>query len=101
VPPTPTWTASDDRRELAAAWQQLIGFTTLPREIVAPVRRLGGHRKSIDHPAQDWLDLVARTDRVAVLGVRIHNLDDLGSYALVGFDRSIAGAGFEPATFGL
>jgi uncharacterized NAD(P)/FAD-binding protein YdhS len=79
VPPTPTWTASVDRHELVAAGHQLIEFTTLPREIVAPARSLDGRRKSIDNPAQDWLDRVARTDRVAVLGVRIRDLDDLAA----------------------
>ena len=61
------------------AGHELIEFTTPPREIVAPVRSLDGRRESIDNPAQDWLDGVARTDRVAVLGVPIRDLDDLAA----------------------
>jgi UvrD/REP helicase N-terminal domain len=77
VPPTLTWTASVDRRELVAAGLELIEFTTLRREIVAPARSLDGRRESIDNPAQDWLDRVARANRLAVLGVWIRDLDDL------------------------
>jgi hypothetical protein len=47
-----------------AAGHQLIEFTTLPREIVAPARSLGGRRNGIDNLAPDWLDHVAQTDRV-------------------------------------
>lgn len=47
-------------------------------------------------PVQNWLDRVARTDRVAVLGVRIRYLDDLAASHGYG-----SGAGFDPATFGL
>jgi UvrD/REP helicase N-terminal domain len=79
VPPTLTWTTSVDRRELVAAGHELIEFTTLRREIVAPARSLDGRRESIDNPAQDWLDRVARAYRVAVLGVRIRDLDDLAA----------------------
>lgn len=62
-----------------AAGHQLIECTTLPREIVAPARSLDACRKSIDNPAQGWLDRVPRTDRVAVLGVRIRDLDHLAA----------------------
>jgi len=62
-----------------AAGHELIEFTTLRREVVAAARRVDGRRKSIDNPAQDWLDRVARADRLAIVGVRIRNLDDLAA----------------------
>ncbi len=79
MPPSLTWTAAVDRRALVAAGHELIEFTTLRREVVAAARRVDGRRKSIDNPAQDWLDRVARADRLAVVGVRIRNLDDLAA----------------------
>ena len=79
MPPSLTWTASVDRRALVAAGHELIEFTTLRREVVAAARRVDGRRKSIDNPAQEWLDRVARADRLAVVGVGIRNLDDLAA----------------------
>ena len=61
------------------AGHELIEFTTPPREIVAPARSLDGRRESIENPAQDWLERVAPTDRVVVLGVPIRHLDDLAA----------------------
>ena len=77
MPPSLTWTASVERGALEAAGHELIEFTTLRREVVAPARRVGRRRKSIDNPAQDWLNRVAQADRLAVIGVRIRDLDDL------------------------
>lgn len=79
MPPSLSWTASVDRRALVAAGHELIEFTTLRRQVVAAARRVDGRRKSIDNPARDWLDRVARADRLAVVGVRIRNLDDLAA----------------------
>ena len=79
MPPSLTWTASVDRRALVAAGHEVIEFTALRREVVAAARRVDGRRTSIDNPAQDWLDRVARADRLAVVGVRIRNLDDLAA----------------------
>jgi DNA helicase-2/ATP-dependent DNA helicase PcrA len=74
-----TWTASADRRTLATAGCELIDFSALCRDIVAPARRLDARRESIANPAHDWLARVARAQTLAVLGVRIRDLDDLAA----------------------
>ena len=79
MPPSLTWVASVDRGALGAAGHDLIEFTTLRRDVIALARRVDGRRKSIENPAQAWLDRVARADRLAVVGVRIRDLDDLAA----------------------
>lgn len=44
-----------------------------------PQRRVHGRGKSIDNPAQNSLDRVARADRLPVVEVRIRDLDDLAA----------------------
>jgi DNA helicase II / ATP-dependent DNA helicase PcrA len=77
VPPSLSWAASVDRDALRAAGHEVIDFATLRRDVVAPARRTGTRRRSIENPAQGWLDRVAQADRLAVVGVQIRDLDDL------------------------
>ena len=79
MPSSLTWAASVDRGALEAGGHDVIDFAALRREVIAPARRIDGRRKSIDNPAQAWLDRVARADRLAVVGVRIGELDDLAA----------------------
>jgi len=57
-------------------------------EVIARARKTGAQRKSIDKPAQEWLDQVADARRLAVLGVTLRDLDDLA--ALHGYVREPA-----------
>jgi len=77
VTPSLTWTASIDRDALLAAQYELIEFAALRREVIAPARKTGTRRTSIDNPAQAWLNRVADARRLAVLSVRLRDLDDL------------------------
>jgi len=77
VAPSLTWTASIDRDALLAAQYELVEFAALRREVIASARKTGTKRTSIDNPAQEWLDRVAHSRRLAVLSVRLRNVDDL------------------------
>jgi DNA helicase-2/ATP-dependent DNA helicase PcrA len=72
-----TWTASADREALIAAKYELIEFAALRREVIDPARKRRTRRTSIANPAQGWLDRVAQTPRLAILGVTLRDLDDL------------------------
>jgi ATP-dependent DNA helicase UvrD/PcrA len=77
VTPSLTWAASIDRDVLLAAQYELIEFAALRREVIAPARKTGTKRTSIDNPAQEWLDRVAGSRRLAIVGVRLRDVDDL------------------------
>ncbi len=79
MPPSLTWATSVDRGALLAADYGLIEFAALRREVIAPARKAGARRTSIDNPAQEWLDRLADSRRLAVVGVRLHELDDLAA----------------------
>jgi hypothetical protein len=74
-----TWTASADRETLIAAKYELIEFAALRREIIDSACKRRTRRTSIDNPAQDWLDRVAQSPRLAILGVTVRDLDDLAA----------------------
>jgi DNA helicase II / ATP-dependent DNA helicase PcrA len=77
MPPSLTWAESLDRDALRADRYDPIAFAALRREVVGPARKSGPRRTSIDNPAEEWLDRVAHTPRLAVVGVRLRDLDDL------------------------
>jgi DNA helicase II / ATP-dependent DNA helicase PcrA len=79
VSSTLTWAASVDRGALLAAGYDVIEFAALRREVIAPARRTGARRTSIENPAQRWLDRVARARRLAVVDVPLRDLDDLAA----------------------
>lgn len=74
-----TWTASVDRQALRDAGHDVIEFSQLCREVVAPARHRSARRESLANPARDWLSRVAHAEKLAIVGVRIEDLDDLAS----------------------
>jgi len=83
-----TWGHALDQDALAAEGYEVVRFSALRGEIDAAVRRAGGRRQSLDNPAQEWLARVAQASGIAVLGVRLRDLDDL---------RALHGYVLEPA----
>jgi DNA helicase-2/ATP-dependent DNA helicase PcrA len=83
VSPSLAWAASLDREALVAARYEVVEFGALRREVIACSRKTRTRRTSIENPAQDWLDRVGQSPRLAVLGVKLRDLDDLA--ALHGF----------------
>lgn len=75
--PSLTWATSLDRDELAAARYELVEFGALRHEVIAPARKTRPRRATIENPAQDWLDRVAQAGRLAVLGVKLRDHDEL------------------------
>ncbi|HUJ33678.1 MAG TPA: ATP-dependent helicase [Solirubrobacteraceae bacterium] len=79
VSPSLAWAASLDREALAAARYEVVEFGALRREVIARAGSSRVRRTSIENPAQDWLDRVGHSPRLAVLGVSLCNLDDLAA----------------------
>jgi DNA helicase-2/ATP-dependent DNA helicase PcrA len=84
-----TWTIrAPERGWLRTHGFAVLAFDELCEQFVVPARRTGTERSSIDSPAQPLLERFATHDRVAVLGVRLNDLEDL---------RSLYGYAMEPA----
>ena len=83
-----TWGRKLDRAALAADGYDVVQFSSLRRELDAAARHAGGPRETLANPAQAWLSRVARADKLAVVGVRLRNLEDL---------RALHGYVLEPA----
>ena len=79
MPPSLTWAAQLDRDALVGDRYEVIEFAALRREVIAPARKTHGRRTSIDNPAQEWLDRVGQTRRLAVVGVTLCDLDQLAA----------------------
>lgn len=75
VLPSLVWTAAADPQALAG--YETVEFDWLLRAVVAPALRAGKQRSTLENPARAWLDRLAAMDALAVLGVRLHTLDDL------------------------
>jgi DNA helicase-2/ATP-dependent DNA helicase PcrA len=71
------WGSSLDRAALAADGHEVVDFSALGREIDVAARRALQRRTSLANPAEAWLNRVAAAGGVAILGVRLANLDDL------------------------
>jgi hypothetical protein len=71
-----SWTTSLDRETWAACGDEVVEFSWLYREIVAPARRADAPRTSLANPAQAWLSRVAAADRLAVVGVPLRDVND-------------------------
>jgi superfamily I DNA/RNA helicase len=83
-----TWGRALDQEALASEGYEVVRFSALRGEIDAAVRRAGGRRQSLANPAQAWLSRVAQAAGLAVVGVRLRDLDDL---------RALHGYVLEPA----
>ncbi|HWF23917.1 MAG TPA: ATP-dependent helicase [Solirubrobacteraceae bacterium] len=83
-----TWGRAVDQEALASEGYEVVRFSALRREIDAAVHRAAGLRQSLANPAQPWLSRVARAAGLAVVGVRLRDLDDL---------RALHGYVLEPA----
>jgi len=73
------WGESLDREALAADGYEVVKFSSLCREAVAPAQRAAGQRQSLANPAQAWLSRVAGVDKLAVVEVRLGDLNDLNT----------------------
>jgi DNA helicase-2/ATP-dependent DNA helicase PcrA len=62
-----------------AAGYEVVEFGGLRREVIARASKARTRRTSIENPAQDWLDRVGQSPRLAVLGVKLRDLDDLAA----------------------
>jgi superfamily I DNA/RNA helicase len=71
------WGPSLDREALVAAGHEVVEFSWLRREMGASAQRAAERRESLANPAEAWLSRVARVDKLAVVGVRLRDIDDL------------------------
>jgi superfamily I DNA/RNA helicase len=82
------WSASLDRDALAEAGHDVVEFSSLRRVITEAVQHGEQRRTSLANPAEAWLSRVARAEKLAVVGVRLRDVDDL---------RALHGYVLEPA----
>ena len=78
-----TWTDSADGGELARSGFEVVQFAAVRREFLTTTRRSARRRDGIENPSAPWLARVASAERLAVLGVRLADRDDLA--ALYGY----------------
>ena len=57
----------------------MVEFGALRRQVIGRAGKGRTRRTSIENPAQDWLDRVGQSPRLAILGVELHDLDDLAA----------------------
>ena len=69
--PSVVWTAAADPALLRG--YEVVAFDELRREVAGASAR----RDSLANPAQPWLDRLARSDALAVTGVRLESVEDL------------------------
>ena len=72
-----TWSPSLDREALVADGHEVVEFSSLCQEVVAPAQLAAGRRESLARPAEAWLARLTGVEKLAVVGVQLRAVDDL------------------------